>query len=334
MGRHRSSRVAASNVDRHPVSLALLFPGQGSQFPGMGRDLAASYPEAARVFERADDILGFPLSRLAWEGPEDQLLQTHNAQPAILVHSLATLAVLRPRLGPVDCAAGHSLGELSAHAAAGTLGFEDAVHAVRRRGELMREAGRARPGAMAAILGLGEPEVREVCRGVSGKGLVCVPANFNAPAQIVVSGDAGAIGEVLVRAREAGARRALRLAVSGAFHSPLMAAAEEGLRKCFRSLSFGPPEFPVFSNVTAGAVRDPGLARRLLVRQLTSPVLWSQSVRAMVESGVERFVEIGPGSVLCGLSRRNARGVSAVCVGTAKGVRKLFPDPVAAGSGS
>ena len=314
------------------MALALLFPGQGSQFPGMGRDLAAAYPEAARVFERADDILGFSLSRLAREGPEDQLVQTHNAQPAILVHSLAALAVLKPRLGPIACAAGHSLGEISAHAAAGTLQFDDAVYAVRRRGELMREAGRARPGSMAAILGLGEPEVRKVCRAVSGKGLVCVPANFNAPSQIVVSGDADAVEQVLVRAREAGARRAVRLAVSGAFHSPLMAGAEEGLRKCFRSLSFGPPEFPVFSNVTAGAVRDPGLARRLLVRQLTSPVLWSQSVRSMVESGVERFVEIGPGSVLCGLSRRNARGVKAVSVGTASGVRKLFPHPVAAGS--
>ena len=152
------------------MSLALLFPGQGSQFPGMGRDLAAAYPEAARVFERADDILGFSLSRLAREGPEDQLVQTHNAQPAILVHSLAALAVLKPRLGPIACAAGHSLGEISAHAAAGTLQFDDAVYAVRRRGELMREAGRARPGSMAAILGLGEPEVREVCRAVSGKG--------------------------------------------------------------------------------------------------------------------------------------------------------------------
>ncbi len=300
----------------------------------MGRDLAAAYPEAARVFERADDILGFSLSRLAWEGPRDQLVQTHNAQPAILVHSLATLAVLKPRLGPIACAAGHSLGEISAHAAAGTLEFETAVHAVRRRGELMREAGRARPGAMAAILGLGEAEVRDVCRAVSGQGRVCVPANFNAPTQIVVSGDADAIDEVLSRAREAGARRAVPLAVSGAFHSPLMSAAEEGLRKCFRSLSFGPPEFPVFSNVTAGAVRDPGLARRLLVRQLTSPVLWSQSVRSMVESGVERFVEIGPGSVLCGLSRRNVRGVPAACVGTAGGVRKMFPETVPAGSGS
>ena len=299
----------------------------------MGRDLAAAYPEAARVFERADDILGFSLSRLAWEGPEDLLLQTHNAQPAILVHSLATLAVLRPRLGPIACAAGHSLGELSAHAAAGTFEFEAAVHAVRRRGELMREAGRARPGAMAAILGLGEPEVRGLCRAVSRPGRACVPANFNAPKQIVVSGDAEVIDEVLMRAREAGARRAVRLAVSGAFHSPLMSAAEEGLRNCFRSLSFGPPEFPVFSNVTAEAVRDPGLARRLLVRQLTSPVLWSQSVRSMVESGVERFVEIGPGSVLCGLSRRNVRGTPAISVGTASGVRKLFPDPVAAESG-
>ncbi len=298
----------------------------------MGRDLAAAHPEAARVFEHADDILGFSLSRLAWEGPEDELLRTDNAQPAILVHSLAALAVVRPRFGPIACAAGHSLGEFSAHAAAGTLPFEDAVRAVRRRGELMREAGRLRPGTMAAILGLGEGEVRRLCQEVSTRDRVCVPANFNAPSQIVVSGDVAAVEEVLPRAREAGARRAVPLAVSGAFHSPLMDAAEEGLRECIGSLSFGPPAFPVFSNATAGAVRDPDDARRLLVRQLTSPVLWSQSVRAMVESGVERFVEIGPGSVLCGLVRRNVRGVPTASVGTGKGVRKLFSDAITSGS--
>ncbi len=297
----------------------------------MGRGLAAAHPEAARVFERADDVLGFPLSRLAWEGPEERLIRTHNAQPAILVHSLAALAVARPRLGPIACAAGHSLGEFSAHAAAGTLDFEDAVRAVRRRGELMREAGRARPGTMAAILGLGESEVRAVCRAASGRGRICVPANFNAPGQIVISGDVGAIGEALDRAREAGARRAVPLTVSGAFHSPLMSAAEEGLRECLHGLSFDSPEFPVFSNATAEAVRDPGLARRLLVRQLTSPVLWSQSVRSMVESGVERFVEIGPGSVLSGLSRRNARGVPVARVGRARDVRKLFSESAPSG---
>ncbi len=297
----------------------------------MGRDLAAAYPEAARVFEHADDILGFPLSRLAWEGPADQLVQTRNAQPAILVHSLAAFAVVRPRLGPIACAAGHSLGEFTAHAAAGTLRFESAVRAVRRRGELMQEAGRARPGTMAAILGLGESEVQAVCRDASSRGRVCVPANFNAPSQIVVSGDAQAVDAALLCAREAGARRAVRLSVSGAFHSPLMAGAEEGLRDGLRGISFGPPEFPVVSNVTAGAVRDPGLARQLLVRQLTSPVLWSQSVRSMVESGVERFVEIGPGSVLCGLSRRNARGTVCSSAGTPGGIQKLLSSLPAAG---
>lgn len=297
----------------------------------MGRDLVAAYPEAARVFEHADDILGFALSRLAWEGPEDLLVQTHNAQPAILVHSLAAFEVLRPRLGPVTCAAGHSLGEFSAHAAAGTLDFESAVLVVRRRGELMRAAGQARPGAMAAILGLGESQVRAVCQAASRAGRECVPANFNAPTQIVISGDSEAVEKALLRAREAGSRRAVRLSVSGAFHSPLMEAAEEGLRESLAGIPFGPPEFPVVSNATAEAVRDPGLARRLLVRQLTSPILWSQSVRSMVNSGVERFVEIGPGSVLCGLNRRNARGMACSSAGTPGGIRKVLSSLPAAG---
>ena len=308
------------------MSLALLFPGQGSQFSGMGRDLAATWPEAARVFERADDVLGFSLSRLAWEGPTWELVETHNAQPAILVHSLAAFAVVRRRLGSITCAAGHSLGEFSAYAAGGALDFESAVRAVRHRGELMREAGRARPGTMAAILGLGEEDVRAVCSAASRPGRECVPANLNAPGQVVISGDAEVIADAIAGAREAGARRTVRLSVSGAFHSPLMRNAEQGLRESLAKVSFGPLDFPVVSNVTAEAVRDPGPARRLLLRQLTSPVLWSQSVRTMVEMGVERFVEIGPGSVLCGLNRRNARGRKCSSAGTQDGIQKLLAE--------
>ena len=292
----------------------------------MGRDLAANWPEAARVFERADDVLGFSLSRLVWEGPAEELVRTHNAQPAILVHSLAAFAVVRGRIGSVACAAGHSLGEFSAYAAAGALDFESAVRVVRRRGELMREAGRVRPGTMAAVLGLGEADVRAVCAAASRPGRECVPANLNAPGQVVISGDPEAVDEAIAGAREAGARRAVRLAVSGAFHSPLMAGAEQGLRESLAKVTFGPLDFPVISNVTAEAVRDPGPARRLLRRQLTSPVLWSRSVRTMAESGVDRFVEIGPGSVLCGLNRRNARGTRCASAGAHDGIRKLLSE--------
>ena len=315
------------------MSLALLFPGQGSQFVGMGRDLAAAFPEAARLFEEADEIVGFSLSRIAWDGPEDELLETRNAQPAILVHSAAALAVIRESIGPVALAAGHSLGEFSAHAAAGTVSFDDAVRTVRLRGELMYEAGKSRPGTMAAVLGLDEATVEEVCREASTPDAECVPANFNTPGQVVVSGDPAAVERVLEAATESGALRVVPLAVSGAFHSPLMAPAELGLRERLELVTFHSPAFPVVSNVTAEPVQDPALARDLLVKQLTSPVRWSQSVRAMVERGAERFLEVGPGSVLSGLNRRNARGTSCMPVGTPENVESLFAEKSNLGAG-
>ena len=289
------------------MSLALLFPGQGSQQVGMGRELAEAHEEARRLFEEADDVLGFALSRLMWEGPEDELTETRNAQPALLVHSVAMHAVARGRLGEPVLAAGHSLGEFSAYVAAGTLRFRDALEAVRLRGELMWSAGQERPGTMAAVLGLDDGGVREACGRVTAG--VCVPANFNAEGQVVISGDLQGVAEGMALAKEAGAKRTLELKVSGAFHSPLMEPAARGLREKLEGVRFADPSVPVVSNVTAEPVESGEEARRLLVEQLTSPVLWSTSVATMLREGVDRFAELGPGGVLCGLNKRNARGV-------------------------
>ncbi len=295
------------------MTLALLFPGQGSQYVGMARPLAEAFPEAARIVEEADDVLGFSLSQLMAEGPEEELTATRNAQPAILTHSVAVLTLVRERMGPVAHAAGHSLGEFSAHVAAGTLAFADALDIVRLRGELMFEAGQERPGTMAAILGLDDSALEEVCASVTEG--ICVPANFNSSGQTVVSGDVAGVEQGMALAQEAGARRVVRLNVSGAFHSPLMAPAAEGLAAKLASVEMHDPAFPVVSNVTAAPVSSKDDARKLLVEQLTSPVRWSRSVETMVEAGVDRFLELGPGSVLTGLNRRNARGVPCTSLG-------------------
>lgn len=295
------------------MTLALLFPGQGSQVVGMGRDLAAAHPAAAAVLAEADEVLGFPLSRLMAGGPEEELTATHNAQPALLAHSVAILSVVRDRLGPVAMAAGHSLGEFSAHVAAGTLSFRDALEAVRLRGELMYAAGQARPGVMAAVLGLEDALLAEACARVDAG--ICVPANFNSPGQVVVSGDAAGVEQATAYFLEAGAKRVIPLNVSGAFHSPLMEPAVAGLRERLESVKFADPAFPVFSNVTAAPVTSGARARQLLVEQLTSPVRWAASVAAMVEAGADRFLELGPGSVLCGLNKRIAKGVACASLG-------------------
>lgn len=297
------------------MSVALLFPGQGSQSVGMGRELALSFPRAAEVFHEADDILESHLSRLAWEGPLEALTLTRNAQPALLVHSVAVHRVLGDELGPVTVAAGHSLGEFSAHVVAGTLSFRDALEAVRLRGELMFASGVERPGTMAAVLGLGDAAVEKVCRTVNDGGKICVPANFNSQGQVVISGEVDGVEEAMRLAKEAGAKRVLPLTVSGAFHSPLMEPARSGLRDRLEEIKFSDPRFPVVSNVSAELVGDGRQARELLVEQLTSPVRWAASVKTMVEAGVERFYELGAGSVLCGLNKRNAKGLPCVSLG-------------------
>jgi len=304
--------------------VALLFPGQGSQFVGMGRDLAERFPLARATFEEADATLGLGLSALMWQGPEAELTATRHAQPAILTHSVAVLRLVQHHLGDVSFAAGHSLGEFSAYVAAGSLAFDDALRTVRRRGELMFESGQQRPGTMAALLGLDDAEVERVCREATGPDGVVVPANYNSPAQVVISGDVAAVQRALELARAAGAKRALPLNVSGAFHSPLMETAQAGLAEQLEGVVVQPPAFPVVSNVTAEPVREPAEARRLLVRQLTSPVRWTESMRRLVAAGVDHFLELGPGGVLTGLLRRVARDVPAQTIGTAAEVEALL----------
>jgi len=297
------------------MRLALLFPGQGSQYVGMGRSLAGAYPEAARVFEEADEILGFSISQLAWEGPEEDLVLTKNAQPAMLVHSTAAYRVIQSRLGDIGMAAGHSLGEFSAHVAAGTLDFATAVRTVRMRGDLMYAAGLERPGTMAAVIGLDDGAVVSVCERAQDEAGVCVPANFNAKGQVVISGDLAGVERAMTLAMEGGAKRVVRLSVSGAFHSPLMAPAATEFEDWLAPLSFHDPVFPVIANVTAEPVSTGDAARALLVRQLTTPVQWAASVLHMADSGVDRFLEIGPGSVLRGLNRRIARHIPCTSLG-------------------
>jgi [acyl-carrier-protein] S-malonyltransferase len=295
------------------MTLALIFPGQGSQHVGMAAALAARYPEAARVLAEADEILGFPLSRLMREGPDEELTETRNSQPALLAHSVAALRAAGDRLAGASIAAGHSLGEFSAYVAAGTLSYEDALRTVRLRGELMSRAGTERPGSMAAVLGLADEVVEAVCARVTTG--VCQPANFNAEGQVVISGDVAGVEEGTALAKAAGAKRVVPLKTSGAFHSSLMEPAVEGLRAHLAGVRFDDPAFPVVSNVTAELVKSGEAARELLVLQLTSPVRWRLSVAAMVTRGVDRFVEVGPGKVLATMNKRNAPGVASMGLG-------------------
>lgn len=304
--------------------VALLFPGQGSQHLGMGRDLAERYPIARQTFEEANEALGFELTRLMWEGPEEELTATHNAQPAILAHSVAVYRLVSDALGEVAFGAGHSLGEFSAYVAAGSLGFADALRTVRRRGELMFSSGEARPGTMAAVLGLDDHLAEGICQSASGEDGVCVAANYNSPGQLVISGDIVAVERAIELAREAGARRALRLNVSGAFHSPLMAVAEEGLAAQLGSVAFASPRWPVVSNVNASPVLDLTTARRLLVRQLTSAVRWTDCMGTILGAGITRFAELGPGAVLTGLLKRIARSAECRTIGTVAEVEMIL----------
>ncbi|NNM33470.1 MAG: ACP S-malonyltransferase [Gemmatimonadetes bacterium] len=305
------------------MSVALLFPGQGSQSVGMGNDLADAFPAAREIFEEADEILGLHLSRIMWEGPEDALTATENAQPALYVHSLATWEVIRERVTGVAVAAGHSLGELSAHAAAGTYSFADGLRTVRIRGELMARAGETESGSMAALLGLSPDEAEALCSRGREAGHVVVAANLNADGQVVVSGDLGGIAWVEAHGKEAGAKRVVRLNVSGAFHSPLMAPAALEFARHLETVEMRNPEFPVESNVLAERVTRADSVPDLLVRQLTSPVRWKDCVTDMLAVGVEAFVEVGPGSVLTGLNRRNAKGMPTHSTGTADLVQAL-----------
>lgn len=305
---------------------AFVFPGQGSQFVGMGRDLAQASTAARRTFEEAEEYLGFKLSRLCWEGPEAELNDTVNTQPALLTCSIAALRALHEKLGEhaPAWAAGHSLGEISALVAAGSLEFEDGVYLVRRRGEAMKAAGEHAPGGMAAILALDAPVLVEVCAEASAQtGGVVQVANDNCPGQVVISGDLAALEKAMEIAKSRGARRALRLPVSIAAHSPLMQSAVEAFTSTVDGMPFIAPIPPVIGNVAVAPLSDPNDIRVELPAQLTMPVRWTESVRYMLAHGVTTFVELGPKDVLTAILKRidpNARGIA---VGTPEAVQAL-----------
>ena len=303
---------------------AFLFPGQGSQAPGMAADLAG-LPAARALLDEADDVLGFGLTGLMFGDDPDALKPTEVTQPALYVHSLAASAALAARGVRPQIAAGHSLGEWSALAAVGAVSFADGLRAVRRRGELMAQAGSVRPGAMSAVLGLDAAALEAACREASqsGEGEV-VPANYNDPGQIVISGDGPAVKRAGALAAEAGAKRVVPLPVSGAFHSPLMAFARDGLAQTLDELEITAPRCPVVLNVTAEPTTSPDEIRQRLLDQLTAPVRWAQSLERMAADGATRFVEVGTGRVLSGLVRRTlGRDAETAQAGTAAEIEAL-----------
>lgn len=303
--------------------IAFLFPGQGSQFSGMGKDLADNFPSARLAFEEANDALGFDIAGLCFAGSEDDLKLTANTQPAILTTSIAALRVLEQEtdLRP-DYAAGHSLGEYSALVCAGALTLADAVRTVRQRGTFMQEAVPVGVGAMAAIMGLERNDLEQICQDAA-QGEVVSPANFNSPGQIVIAGHASAVNRAMVLCKEHGAKRALPLPVSAPFHSSLMAPAAARLADVLADVSVYPLNCPVVGNVQAEPYQDPDTVKPLLVEQVCAPVRWDESVVKMVDLGVERFVEIGPGKVLSGLVKRIAKGAAAQNIGALADLGKL-----------
>jgi [acyl-carrier-protein] S-malonyltransferase len=294
-------------------TIALLFPGQGSQSVGMGKDLAEKYPVARKTFDEADEALGYKLSTVCFEGPEDQLRLTEITQPAILTVSIAALRVLETRVPKPSYVAGHSLGEYSAHVASGTFSFADAVRTVRNRGQYMQEAVPVGVGAMAAILGMDAPKVTSVCQDAA-QGEVCEPANINSPEQIVISGNTAAVERAAKLADERGAKRAKLLPVSAPFHCSLMKPAQDRLEKDLDALKLQKPVYPVACNVEAVLVTDDLRARDTLVRQVTGSVKWEQCMHLLIAQGVQTFIEVGPGKVLCGLMRQIDRSKSCVNV--------------------
>ncbi len=289
---------------------AYVFPGQGAQYPGMGKDLYEKYPQARELFEEADAILGYSLTKVMFEGSEEDLKETKVTQPAIFVHSLAMIRLQGNTFRP-DAVAGHSLGEFTALVANGTLSFADGLQLVYQRALAMQKACELVPSTMAAIIGLEDKVIEEVCESIDD---IVVPANYNCPGQVVISGTQTGIFKAMEELQKRGAKRTIQLQVGGAFHSPLMEPAREELAGAIEKTPFGTPSCPVYQNVTASPVTDPEEIRKNLVAQLTSPVRWTQSVQRMIADGVNTFVEAGPGKVLQGLIRKIDRSVSVVSV--------------------
>ncbi len=308
------------------MQVVLLFPGQGSQKPGMAKDVAEAFPAARAALDAADKALGVPLSKLMFDGPADELTLTHNAQPALLAHGAAVWAVVKDKVAPKTiAAAGHSLGEFTAYHAAGSLSIEDAVRLVRRRGELMFETGVQRPGAMAALLGETSRPIEEICDEATKAAGTVVPANYNCPGQLVISGESAGVDKAMELAKAAGAKRAIKLNVSGAFHSPLMQPARDGLKAALEKAQFSDPRFDVFANVNAQPVRDAATAKQRLLDQLVSPVRWTEEITEMAKRHPEAtYVEMGPGNVLAGLVKKIAPNVKTMTCGTAAEVNALL----------
>ena len=278
---------------------SLVFPGQGSQFVGMGKELYDSRKEVKTLMDSANEILGFDILSLMFTGTEEDLKKTEVTQPAIFIHSVAALKSMENI--DAEMVAGHSLGEFSALVANGVLSFEDGLRLVSARAKAMQEACNANPSSMAAILGLSDEKVEEICASISG---IVVPANYNCPGQLVISGETSAVEEACLRMKEAGAKRALMLPVNGAFHSPLMQPAQEKLAAAIEATHFNKARFPVYQNITTIAVSNPEEIKKNLIKQLTGPVKWTQSVQNMVKDGATEFVEVGPGKTLQGLIKK------------------------------
>lgn len=285
---------------------ALLFPGQASQYVGMGRELFEHSPEVRDLYAKTSEFVGEDIAKLSFDGPSEKLIRTRFTQPAILAHSLAVLTLLKDFQLEFDFAAGHSLGEYGALAVCGVITFEDALRAVAKRAALMEEACSSNPGSMAAIIGFSAEKVEEICRNLSGSG-VAVPANYNSSSQIVISGDRAAVELAVSAAKEAGARKAIMLEVGGAFHSPLMLSARDGLATMLDQITFTNANRPVVVNVTGNAEESGAEFKRFLVEQITAPVRWAKIMRTLADNGVTRIIEIGPGRVLSSLAKREMK---------------------------